>query len=317
MPVPARPQSREKCAQIRAIRSVRNAIWKPAEKPRQSVGQAASSSARDVDGRLNDVERPLHALCDLNSLPPAHRDEVYRRLLPAPVLRRYGVDAGLPFGTENSLVELEAPEDSGIATLKVWPAKGSSDPLIQIEVMDNCLSQLELLLLLVNDPDSERFGTDRDWQGERTMFGTVRRNVPEETRAMEAGLSPGQVRRGLRISRTLFQAFEEFARGLGRDFYVVEPLAYHNAILFERLGFNYIRGIERMRWIHQEFQPGGALYGALDGSSPFRQADAWRTVRGRSWAIHDGALGEPWHGISMVKFIGKDAGVETFPGASY
>ncbi|MFC2023232.1 hypothetical protein ACFLT5_00675 [Chloroflexota bacterium] len=278
---------------------------------------AANGNPQDVQKRLTSAEKHLHALCDVNSLPQSSREEIYRRLLPASELQRFGIDADAPFGAENPLVELEAPEGSGIATIKVWPAPGSTDPLIQIEVLDNCLSQLELLLLVINDPDSERFGTDRDWQGERTMFGTVRRNIPEETRAMKAGLAPGQVRRGLRLSRVLFQAFEEFARGLGRDFYVVEPLAYHNAILFERLGFNYIRGLERMRWIHQEFQPGGSLHEALDGSTPFRQPDAWLTARGRSWAIHDGVLGEPWHGINMVKFVGKKAGVETFPDGIY
>jgi len=55
----------------------------------------------------------------------------------------------------------------------------------------------------------------------------------------------------------------------------------------------------------------------LDGSTPFRRADAWKTIRGRSWAIHDGILGEPWHGIRMYKQVGKHAGMDTFPGGEY
>jgi len=39
-----------------------------------------------------------------------------------------------------------------------------------------------------------------------------------------------------------------------------------------------------------------------------------QTVRGRSWAIHDGILGEPFTDIHMYKNIGKFSGVNTFPG---
>ena len=43
----------------------------------------------------------------------------------------------------------------------------------------------------------------------------------------------------------------------------------------------------------------GDLAGRLDGST-FRPLDAGRTVRGRSWAIHDGILGEPWPELHMA-----------------
>jgi hypothetical protein len=189
--------------------------------------------------------------------------------------------------------------------------------LLYLELTDTRLNQIEVLLFIVNDPSSERFDTDRDWRGERTMFGTLRRNIPEELRAMKAGLAPGQVRRGLRSSRTLMPLFEDFVRRLGNEYYLMEPLAYHNAILFERLGFNYVQGLRKMEWIHSAFQPGGGLHQSLDASTPFRQTDAWRTARGRSWAIHDGILGEAWRGIRMYKRVGRRAGVDTFPDGLY
>jgi hypothetical protein len=37
------------------------------------------------------------------------------------------------------------------------------------------------------------------------------------------------------------------------------------------------------------------------------------TVHGRSWAIHDGILDEPWDGVSIYKMVGASAGVDTFP----
>jgi hypothetical protein len=75
-----------------------------------------------------------------------------------------------------------------------------------------------------------------------------------------------------------------------------------------------------MKTIDEEFQPGGRLHAALDGSTPFRQPDQWQTVRGRAWAIHDGileAIGRRWDGLRMLRQLGRHAGVNTFPDAVY
>ena len=260
----------------------------------------------------------LYSLNQINSLPAAIKEGIYRDLLPGPVLVEYGIDPDtLRDAGGNRLVTFNCPDGSHVVEIDVRPEPGFPDPLLYLEMSDTRLNQIEVMLLAVNDPSAERFETDRDWQGERTKFGTFRRNIPEEIRAMRAGLAPGQVRKGLRLSRVLIPLFEDFVRRLGHEYYLLEPLAYHNAILLERLGCNYVQGLRRMQWIHLGFQPGGLLHEALDGSTPFRQPDAWRTVRGRSWAIHDGILGEPWHGVKMYKQVGKHAGVDTFPGGAY
>jgi hypothetical protein len=260
----------------------------------------------------------LYSLRQINELPEEVKEDIYRQLLPARVLEAYGIDVDTLCDAQgNRLVTIDCPPGSRTVQIDVRPELGFPDPLLDLELSDTRLNQIEVLLFVVNDPSGERFETDRDWRGERTKFGTLRRNIPAEIRAMEAGLAPGQVRRGLRLSRTLIPLFEEFVQCLGHDYYLLEPLAYHNAILFERLGCNYLQGLRRMQWIHLAFQPGGFLHTALDGSSPFRQPDAWRTVRGRSWAIHDGILGENWHSIRMYKRVSKHAGVETFPGGAW
>jgi hypothetical protein len=260
----------------------------------------------------------LYSLRQINELPGPTKEGIYRHLLPSQVLRQIGIDPETLCDAQgNRLVSFTCPEGSLVVEIDVRPEAGFPDPLLYLEMSDTRLNQIEVLLFAVNDPASERFETDRDWRGERTKFGTFRRNIPEEMRAMEAGLAPGQVRKGLRLSRTLIPIFEDFVRCLAHDYYLMEPLAYHNAILFERLGFNYVQGLRRMQWIHLAFEPGGLLHDALDGSTPFRQPDAWRTVRGRSWAIHDGILGEPWHGIKMYKRVNHHAGVDTFPGGPY
>jgi hypothetical protein len=109
--------------------------------------------------------------------------------------------------------------------------------------------------------------------------------------------------------------FEKFVSRMGHDLFLIEPLAYHNAIVFERYGFNYMRGHQEMISINRRFSPGGELYRKLSDDNPFRSPDAWNTVRGRSWAIHDGILGHPFTGFQMYKRVGKEAGVNTFPEA--
>ena len=126
--------------------------------------------------------------------------------------------------------------------------------------------------------------------------------------------APGQVRAGLRVFRQLVPIFEQFVANLGQELFFIEPLSYHNAIIFERYGFNYVRGYQEMMRIDREFCAGGELHAKLTADNPFRQPDAWESVRGRSWAIHDGILGHPYTGFQMYKRLGVHAGVQTFSG---
>jgi hypothetical protein len=137
---------------------------------------------------------------------------------------------------------------------------------------------------------------------------------------MRAGLAPAQVRAGLGFSGEVMQQLDVFLALSARHALSLEPLTYVSAWIFEKRGFAYVRGHKLMDDIHREFQPGGKLHTALDGSTPFRQPEAWRTVRGRAWAVHDGileAIGEAWHDLRMIKQVGKHAHVETFPEAIY
>jgi hypothetical protein len=173
--------------------------------------------------------------------------------------------------------------------------------------------QIAILLLVINDLQSSRFDVDIAENGLPTRFGTFGRNIPEEIRAMNAGLSPGQVRRGMRLLREAIPTFERFLTRTGHDLVIIEPLTYNNAIVYERYGFAYIQGKRRMEWINKVLRPGGLLYSRFDSSTPFRHTEAWKSVRGRSWAIHDGILGEPFGDIRMYKRAGERVGLNTFP----
>jgi acetoin utilization protein AcuC len=177
--------------------------------------------------------------------------------------------------------------------------------------------QIHVLLYILNDPDSPRFNVDRMPDGRKTSFGTRMRNLEAEQAAMEAGLAPGQVRSGLRMLSDAIVSFEKFVESLGHDMYFVEPLYYHNAVIFERYGLAYQMGRRRMEAYHAGFSEAGEYIPLLNGSSPFRKPEAVNSIRLRSWAIHDGILGEPFTDVTMYKRIGKSAGVNTTPGCDW
>ena len=256
----------------------------------------------------------LNSLATINELPEDLRDQGYHTLLLDELLERFGIDKVTlcnPCG-EKVIVVDESPH-TGLVEIRLWRHLGDRDPALYIQLVDTVNNQMLVLLFATNDPEAPRFQVDRDWGGEPTKFGTLTRNIEAEIAAMQAGLAPGQVRRGLRMSRHILPTFERFVARLGHDIYMMEPLAYHTALLFEGFGCAYSLGRRRMEWIQQEFQPDGELYERLDGSTPFRLRGMEQTVRGRSWAIHDGVLNEPFTDVHMYKSIGKPAGINTFP----
>jgi hypothetical protein len=256
----------------------------------------------------------LNSLATINQLPDDVRDQIYHTLLVDELLDRYAIDRETLLNPRGErVVTFDASPNIGLVELRVWRQLADRDPLLYMQLADTTNNQIIILLFITNDPDKTRFLVDRDWGGEPTKFGTLSRNIEAEVAAMQAGLSPGQVRQGLRMARKMLPNFERFISRLGHELFLLEPLAYHSAILFENFGCAYSQGRRRMERIHQEFQPGGELFQRLDNSTPFRKPGAEKTVRGRSWAIHDGILGEPYTDYHMYKHVGKDSGVSTFP----
>jgi len=129
---------------------------------------------------------------------------------------------------------------------------------------------------------------------------------------MQAGLAPGQVRRGLRKFREITDRVEAFLGRLGIHMIHGDPYAYHNAIELERLGYFYASGREMMLEIDREFGPGGRLFKKLDASTPFRQPGMEKTIRGRSWAIHDEIMDAPWFCPAMVRLVGRKSMITPF-----
>lgn len=261
------------------------------------------------------------SLSSLNKLPDEAKKRLYRTLIPPALLDKFNIDPVRWEGQGDFQITLRAnPQAAEVVVCINNTAKARREELFCLHLTDNAFNSIDLNFIIIKDPASERFDVDYDEKGQPTLFGKARRNRVAEEKAMLAGLAPGQERRGLTTSRMVLQQVEAFLATCGHRSYTVEPLSYASAWLFEKNGFAYQWGHKLMNDIHREFQPGGKLYEALDNSTPFRRPKQWSTVRGRSWAIHDGlldAIDAKWDTLRMIKQVGRHACVETSPDTVY
>ena len=251
----------------------------------------------------------------INRLPEEEKRNIYSRVIPQQLLDRFHLP-DIDSIRLQSLLKFDFEPGSTDVEMSLFHEPRFPDPILYGHLTDTMNGQIHILLYVLNDPDSQRFNVDRMPDGRKTSFGTRMRNVEVEAAALEAGLAPGQVRGGLRMLSDAIATFEEFIEFLGHDLYFVEPLYYHNAVIFERYGLAYQMGRKRMESYHAAFSEGGELSELLDGST-FRKSEAVQSIRLRSWAIHDGILGEPFTNVTMYKRIGKSAGVNTTPGCDW
>ena len=250
----------------------------------------------------------------INKLPEEEKRSIYSRYIPRELIERYD----LPGLTERQdLLQFRFAEGSSDVEMRLYHQPDFPDPVLYAHLSDTLSGQIHVSLYILNDPESPRFDVDRMPDGSPTRFGTLKRNLEAEKAAMEYGLAPGQVRRGLRLLRSATDAFEQFVISLGHDMFFIEPLYYHNAVISERHGYAYQMGKRRMEAIHAGFQEGGELHQRLEDSNPFRSAQAANSIRLRSWAIHDGILGEPFTDVTMYKRVGKAADINTTPGCEW
>jgi acetoin utilization protein AcuC len=246
----------------------------------------------------------------INRLPDDQKLEIYGNLIPDELLERFGISRSFRDAHGQSLFRCKWAPGNPSVEMSLFHETGFPDPVLYGHLADTITGQIHVLLYVLNDPNSARYNVDRLPTGEPTEFGTRARNLVAEQAALQAGLAPGQVRHGLRLLTPAIRSFEGFLQKLGHDLYFVEPLYYHNAVIFERYGFAYEKGRKLMERVHLGFLKGGEFVGRLDGS-PFRRREAENSIRLRSWAIHDGIMGEPFRNVTMYKRVGRQAGVST------
>jgi hypothetical protein len=255
------------------------------------------------------------SIAGVNQLGNSHKEAIYKRFIPQVLLDQFDLSPEFVDDQGRRLLELRCEPGTTDVVIILRHEFGAPDPLLYAHLTDTINMQIHVLLYIVNDPCGERFDVDRMPDGTPTQFGIFKRNIAAEKAAMEAGLAPGQVRRGLRILRHSIESFETFVDSLSHDLFFVEPLYYHNAVIFERYGFAYLRGRKLMEHIDFEFREDGVYARALDASTPFRRPQMATSIRGRSWAIHDGLMGQAFDKVTMYKSLGRQAGISTFPAA--
>jgi hypothetical protein len=257
-------------------------------------------------------------LRDINARPTSERARVYCSLVPPIFSERYGLDpVALTDPEGRSLVRLQAPPGEASVCLTLRHRFDALDPALFLRLDESRYGNLQITWIILSDPEGPRFGVDLDDDGNVTDLGARFRNLREEEAAMRAGLAPGQIRPGLRMLGAVLDRIERFASRLGKPALVLEAFFYHNALSYERHGFGYLAGQDRLEAIHRGFLPGGELEVHLDGRTPFRAPGAGATVRGRSWAIHDGVLPRRWWPPMMYRPIGVRFHLSTAPGLPY
>jgi hypothetical protein len=266
------------------------------------------------------MQHPLLAsstISGVNRLDDDEKQRIYNLLIPAEIMQRFGIAPDFRDAQGRKLLDLRCEAGSSSTEMSLYHRYGFPDPVLYGHITGTLNGLVHVLLYVLNDPESPRFDVDRLPDGTPTRFGTEHRNLEAEEAAMLFGLAPGQVRRGPRLLGSAVQAFDDFVTSLGHDLYFAEPLYYHNAILFERYGFSYEKGRRLMQSVQEGFMPGGDLRLRLDGSTAFRQPQAANSIRLRSWALHDGLMGERFQGVTMYKRTGKSAGLDICPGCDW
>jgi acetoin utilization protein AcuC len=250
----------------------------------------------------------------INKLAENEKREIYSRYIPHELIEKFFLS---DIADKKDLLKFRFAPGSSDVEMMLHHEADFPDPILYAHLADNISGQIHVLLYILNDPGSPRFNVDKMPDGSPTQFGIRKRNLEAETAAMQAGFSPGQVRRGLRIFGRAMAVFEEFISSLGHDIYFIEPLYYHNAVIFERYGFSYQMGRRQMNEIQAGFEARGALRQKLDDSNLFRSSKAADSIRLRSWAIHDGILGEQFTNVTMYKRVGKSANINTTAGCEW
>lgn len=254
-----------------------------------------------------------YSIAGINNLPENQKREIFITLIPAEIFKRFSLPPDLIDHQGNNLLEISGKPGTQSLELRVFHQAGFQDPIIYSHLTDTLIGQVHVLLYVMNDPNSPRFDVDRMPDGTKTAFATRSRNLEAELSAMEAGLLPGQIRKGLNILSEAVSSFEDFVLNLGHTLYFNEPLFYHNAVIFERYGFSYQRGRRKMEAIHQRFQEDESLIAQL-GTTPFRRLESKDSIFYRTWAIHDGILGEKFDQVTMYKQVGQKSIITTAPG---
>jgi len=98
----------------------------------------------------------------INNLPENTKKRVYRLILPAELLTRFNIDPITWKGSQGEERVLIRAEP-GSTVVHIWVIDGNEPSMefFRLEFADNAFHGIDLHLLLLNDPDSKYFQTDK------------------------------------------------------------------------------------------------------------------------------------------------------------
>jgi hypothetical protein len=188
-----------------------------------------NSQLLDSDGR------PLSSLQAINRLDEPEKEHIYSRLLPQRLRDVLGLEPdSLCNSAGERLVTIIAPAGLSLVRIEARSRSQGGVTVFFLELSDTHYHQMELSFCIIRDPTAPRYAVDVDERGENNWFASHGRNIPEELRAMRAGLFPNQTHHGLQLFVTFFPLLERFTASLGMQMIVAEPLSYDNAIRYEK-----------------------------------------------------------------------------------
>lgn len=160
----------------------------------------------------------IYSISGLNNLSYQQRVNYVRLMVPPTLFERFNIHPeSLTDASGNELLKWVGEPGSSSVEISLFHEAGATDPLMYFHLTDTISKQIHVLLAVINDPHSPRFDIDRMPDGSKTHFGVFKRNVEAELGALNAGLAPGQIRRGLRALRDAMLAFETFLKELEHD----------------------------------------------------------------------------------------------------
>ena len=149
----------------------------------------------------------------ISRLNQLEKEGIYRILIPPSLYYRFGINP-LSFCEKNGnrVVRFFCPQGDRTCLVEI-KLPGTENPIYSIQLTDSGdMTQIEWDFLIVNDHDAPKFETHIDKEGRDTMFGWASRNIEEEKKAVEAGLFPGQIGKGLGLTGETVEVLEFFCR---------------------------------------------------------------------------------------------------------
>ena len=138
----------------------------------------------------------LSSLTHINALDTPEKEAMYRGLIPQRLLALLGISVQ---GGSAQRVRIIAPAGMSFARIEVREHPADRRTVFFLDIAETHYRQMELSFCIINDPAAPRFAVDLDERGNDNIFTSLGRNIPEEVRAMDAGLFPNQTPTGAQI----------------------------------------------------------------------------------------------------------------------